>query len=120
MTLNNKNSMKNITNGDSGSILSSLFRNILNDLGVTITSYEIMLDKYIERNGMTKITREKSSVRGNLMKEFRKNTMSWNKFINGLMFLNVKKFTLRVEIHHSNNKVTTHYKHVLLDEGWEK
>lgn len=108
----------NIKTGNNDSILASLFRTILFDIGIDTGKFNILLERYMIRAGLPNNIRESSSVRGNLKKELLKNSISWKVFIKGLMFLNITKFELVIRLHHSNKIVTEHKKTVALDEDF--
>jgi hypothetical protein len=62
-------------------------------------------------------TKERSSVRGNLRKEFMKNTMTWRVFYRGLSFINVVKLELVVVLHSVGRKhPTVHQMQVIIDD----
>ena len=97
-----------ILTGTSDSILSALFRSILYDIGITPTRFNILLERYMINANLPKNTKESSSLRGNLKKELLKGFMSWRVFIKGLVFLNIGKFDLSINLYHRNGSVTTH------------
>lgn len=103
-----------IRTGSTDSILASLFRTILFDLGITPNRFNSLLERYIITANIPKNIKEISSLRGNLKKELLKTTMTWKVFIKGLVFLSVKKIDISIRLHHSNNKITEHYKSVTL------
>ncbi len=104
-----------IKTGTSDSILASLFRTILHDLGITATRFNILLEKYIIKAGIPKNVKDISSQRGNLKKELLKNTMTWKVFIKAMIFLNVNKIDIRIRLHHPTGTITEHHKSVILD-----
>jgi hypothetical protein len=105
-----------IMTGTSDSILASLFRTILIDLGITPMRFNVLLEKYIDKSNIPKNIKEVSSLRGNLKKELLKSTMSWKGFIKGLIFINIKRFEVRITLHHGSGKITEHYKSIVLDK----
>ena len=104
-----------IKTGPSDSVLASLFRTILMDLGITAIRFEKLLDRYIIQAKLPNNIKEASSQRGNLRKELLKTTMTWKVFIKGLMFLNIIKFDVSIRLHHPNGRLTEHTKTVRLD-----
>jgi hypothetical protein len=108
-----------IKTGPSDSVLASLFRTILMDLGITAIRFEKLLDKYIIQAKLPNNIKDASSQRGNLRKELLKTTMTWKVFIKGLMFLNVIKFDISVKLYHPNGRLTEHIKTVRLDRDME-
>ena len=108
-----------IKTGPSDSVLASLFRTVLMDLGITAIRFEKLLDRYIIQAKLPNNVKEASSQRGNLRKELLKTTMSWKVFIKGLMFLNVIKFDITIRLYHPAGRVTEHIKTVRLDRDPE-
>lgn len=104
-----------IKTGSTDSILASLFRTILYDLGITPSRFDTLLEKYIIRANIPTNIKEASSRRGNLRKELMSTSMSWKVFIKGLVFINIYKFDVSVRLYHRNNKITEHFKSVSLE-----
>lgn len=104
-----------IRTGSSDSILASLFRTILSELGINWARFNVLLERYVVRANIPLNVKEISSVRGNLKKELLKSVMSWKVFIKGLMFLNVRKFEITVRLYHASGMITEHGKEVILD-----
>lgn len=106
-----------IWTGTPDSILSSLYRNVLNDLGIKEFPFYVKIDKFINRTVKVDDIKELSSIKGNLKKELLKSVMTWKVFIKGLMVLNVEKFDLAIEIKTSDkeNNVAKHIQTVVLD-----
>lgn len=90
------------------SILNILFWRVLNDVGVKPAAFSDMIDRYISRHNKTIELRKISSVRGNLKKEFFKDTMTWRVFVKGLLILNIPKFSITLTLYHPTGKITTH------------
>jgi len=103
-----------IKNGDSDSILASLFRTILDDLNIDIKRFDSLLENYITRCKLPKDPKNLSIVRSNKKRELLSLKLSWKVFIKGLMFLNVKKFDIQITLHHANKVKTVHSKSVIL------
>ena len=103
-----------IKSGTSDSILASIFRNILMDLGITATRFDKLLARYISNSLIPVNIKESSSRRGNLKKELMKSSMSWKVFIKGLVFLNVKKFEISIRIFHDSDYITDHKRTIVL------
>jgi hypothetical protein len=108
--LKQQNSKNSIVNTDSGSILASLFRKIMYELGITPSKFSIMLERYIVNAGLpgTDNSRDAATMRGNIKKELLKTTMTWNNFIKGLKFLNAIRLELKITIHYNEDKKTSH------------
>lgn len=107
--------IEEIRTGTSDSILASLLRTILMDIGITPMQFDRLLERYIVNAQMPYNVKEVSNQRGNLKKELLKSAMTWKVFIKGLVFLNIKRFNLTVTLHHANGSVTSHSKSVTLD-----
>jgi hypothetical protein len=103
-----------IRNGTSDSVLASLFKTILMDLGITAMRFDQLIDRYMVAALISNI-KEVSSQRGNLKKELLKSQMSWKVFIKGLVFLNISKFDITVTLTHANGRSTIHTKSIKLD-----
>ena len=97
------------------SVLSALFRESLVKLNITTSKFDDLLAKYIIKANIPVNIKEVASTRGNIKKEFMKESMSWKVFIKTLMFLNVRQFTIGVNLYHPNGKVTAHYRTITLD-----
>ena len=52
-----------------------------------------------------------------LYEELLKSTMTWKVFIKGLLFINVKKFDIKITLYHANGSITNHNKTVVLDQN---
>lgn len=104
-----------IKTGTSDSILASLFRTILFDLGITATRFNILVEKYIIKAAIPKNVKDISTQRGNLKKELLKSTLTWKVFIKAMVFLNVMKIDIRIRLHHCSGTITEHHKTVVLD-----
>lgn len=111
----NKPLVAPLRSGASESVLASLYRAILFNLNMDIPKFTRLTDQYIIRAGIPYNSKESTSVRGNLKKELLGDRMSWKVFMKGLVFLNVNKFKLTVELHHNNNTITKHEKTIVLD-----
>lgn len=70
-------------------ILPKLFRNILADLNVDNSKFELLMKKYLNdpRNGFSNDPKKRSSERSNLMKEVVRSTMTFKVFIKCIRFL---------------------------------
>lgn len=96
-------------------VLASLYRDIVSDLGITAARFNMLVDKYVLANAVNYNQRELISQKGNVKKELTKDVLSWKKFINGLVVLNIKKIKLTVELEHTNTKITRHSKTIILN-----
>jgi hypothetical protein len=99
---------------DSNKAISILFHDVLFEMNVNTSKFSSLIAEYIEKANIPSNIKEISSTRGNIKKELLKNTISWKVFIKGLMFLNVSRFDIGVSLHHTNGKITNHYRSVNL------
>lgn len=97
--------------GGVSQILAKLYKKILVELNMNdLTIWEGMMVRFITSpwSGIPDNRRDRSSARGNLQKELLTDSMSWKVFCKGLRFLQIKKFKIVIEAHHSSGKVTVH------------
>lgn len=103
-----------IWNGTSDSILSSLYRGILIDLGFEETRWKNLVDRYVQKvmipakYDLTNIENDKdlqakvlediSSTRTNMYRELMEPTMTWKFFLKGIPVLGVKKMVFHVSM----------------------
>lgn len=96
-----------IRTGTADSVLSSMYRDILNDLHIKEEGRFIMLlNKYITKITPPEDANEISSLRNNLRKELLKSVMTWKVFVKGLKALNVKKLDVALHLKVSSSDVT--------------
>lgn len=107
---------EDINTGTTDSVLASMFRTILFDLGITPSRFDRLLDRYITDARLPNI-KEASSLKGNLRKELMKTSMSWKVFVKALVFLNIKKFEIEIRLTHGHAAIgdTIHRKIIVLD-----
>jgi hypothetical protein len=101
-----------LNSGGADSVLASLFRSILLDLGINWGRFDALLSEYVGRNLQTEGNKDKSSQRGNLKRELLGDSVTWKVFCKGLKFLHVWKFQITIHAHHENGKITVHSKTV--------
>lgn len=99
---------EDIKTGTSDSILASLFRTILSDIGMDIYRFNGLLLKHLSRVNSNLNIREISSIRGNLSNELLRSVMTWKVFIKGLLFLNVQKFDLNLTLESDQGQMSVH------------
>lgn len=97
------------TKGING-ILAALWRVMLRDLRVTPGKWGSLMHDYVldSRNGVPDNTKDRTSMRGNLIKEFSREGLTWKVFCKGLRFLQIIKIDLTITAHHENGRITTH------------
>ena len=104
-----------IRSGTPNSILASLYRQILQDLGIDGVKFNYLMAKYIQAANIPNNTVEVASTRGNLKRELMKLAMSWKTLVKGILALKVRKFDITITLHHAKGTVTSHSKTVTLD-----
>lgn len=96
-------------------LLAKMFKDVMFNTGITMTQFMRLLADYIHKTNTPINAKEVSSTRGNLKKELFKPTISWKVFVKALAFLQVRRFTLGIYLHHPNGKITEHLQSVSLD-----
>ena len=104
-----------IKTGTPNSILASLYRQILQDIGIDGVKFNYLMAKYIQAAKIPNNTMEVASTRGNLKRELMKTAMSWKTIVKGILALNVRRFDITITLHHAKGTVTSHSKSVTLD-----
>jgi hypothetical protein len=91
-------------------ILASLFRQMLGDLNISIARWGSLMADFISdaRNNVPNNQKDRTSMRGNLTKEFSRPQMTWKVFCKGLRFLQITKIELTIRAHHPNGRTTSH------------
>lgn len=107
---------EDIKTGTPDSILASLFRTILNDIGMDIYRFNSLLLKYLTRINTELNFREIASIRGNLSNELLKSVMTWKVFMKGLLFLNVQRFIILLTLENDKGELSQHEYHVDMKE----
>jgi hypothetical protein len=104
--------------GNARGILARLFRKILADLSVTYYHWDMLMEKYLDnpRNRVPSNTKERSSARGNLNKELRRESMTWKVFDKALRFLGPVRAEFSVKLTWQNKRTSVHSVEVLLGE----
>lgn len=87
-----------ITTGMPDSILSGLYRTVLNDLGIEEVRFINLVHKYIERTSSPTGAKELSSVKGNFRNELLKSVMTWKVFVKGLQVINIVKCRIGIQV----------------------
>lgn len=114
LTIKSNSNPNAIRSGVSDSILASMFRTIMEEIGINETRWNHLMTDYVldKNNCIPNNNKDQSSARGNLQKELLKNKMSWKVFCKGIRFLNIIKFDFIIRAHHPNGKITEHTKTV--------
>lgn len=97
--------------GQARNVLARLFRQILRDLNIKHSDWHHLMLRYLNdpRNKIPPNGKDKSSARGNLNKELRRNRMTWKVFFDkAIPFLNPKKVRFIMEMEWQNGRTTRH------------
>jgi len=110
-------------------VLVRLFRVIIHDLGINGMRWSRLMEDYlpveladVERKRRQKKNyveppadqivemnrRDRTSVRGNLNKEFNRNIMTWKVFCKAMRFLQFRSFKIVIVAVHKNGAITEH------------
>lgn len=81
-------------------VLTVLWRQLLFVLSIDGWRWDKLMRKYLAdpRNGIQNNSRDRSSARGNLNKELKKDDMSWRVFLKALRFLDTVRVVFTVKI----------------------
>ncbi len=94
-------------------VLWDLFCNIISALNMNVYTWNSLMVNYVkkqERHFQNR--RDTASIRGNLNKEFTRGNMTWKVFCKGLMFLQVVKFKISIDLTFATGR-TTHHEQVV-------
>lgn len=99
-------------------ILAALARRLIGELGISVPKWQRLMADFVSdsRNGVKDNQKERTSARGNLMKEFGRETMTWKVFIKFLRFLQAVRFKLILEITWASGR-TSHHESKDIDLG---
>lgn len=102
--------LKLTRSGGPSTVLANLFRRTIIDLGISLQQWSFLLNRYITdpRNGIPANARDQSVARGNMQKEFFKNTMTWKFFYRAMKVLGAVRFEISITFHHANGTKTVH------------
>lgn len=92
-------------------VLSRLWRNMLDDLGINKSGkFDQLLNAYLRdgRNGIPNNRKDITSARGNLVKELTKTQMTWKVFMKAMKFLQLTEIELTITATHANGRKTVH------------
>lgn len=93
-----------------GGILAGLFARIIYEMGISVPRWLSLMNDFVHdsQNSKAENQKDRTSMRGNLTKEFSRDQMTWKVFIKGLRFLQIQKIQLTITAYHANGKVTQH------------
>lgn len=98
------------TSGISG-VLASLFRQMTGDLGINPMKWSHLMDEYVQIESIhhnKDNRRDRTSIRGNLNKEFARPRMTWKVFCRAMMLLKIRRFGIIIVAEHHDNRKTVH------------
>lgn len=96
--------------GQSSNPLAKLYRTILLDKNITHNTIDHYLNQYLDDpiHGIPKNSKDRSSERGNLLKQLGKNSISWKIFTKGLQLLRPRAVRLTLTFTDQRGEVTYH------------
>ena len=114
-------------------VLTNAFRSIVQDMGINPYEYNSLMEQYLQHEvsalekkrrerearrkpGSTEPPinhaelnrRDRTTTRGNLNKEFGRDTMTWKVFCKALAFLQVRRFRLVLIVEKRNGEISNH------------
>lgn len=118
---NQKHTMNNIvadpftyadlTYNSANGILAAMFYRILGERKISLPAWGQLMNDFVSdaRNGLKDDNqKDKTSMRGNLTKEFSRLAMTWKVFIKGLKILQVVRFRVHIEAQYATGKPVLH------------
>lgn len=90
--------------------LAKMYRTILLDLAINHSSIDHYLNQYLDdpRLRIPKNSKDRSSERGNLLKQLGKDSLSWKIFTKGLRLLRPKHIKFTIEFTNQRGETTSH------------
>lgn len=91
-------------------VLTHIFRKILMERGVNSYVWDRYMRSYLQNplNQVPQNSKDRSSARGNLNKELRRDKMSWKVFVKALRFLGPMRIKFEVHLLWGNGETTVH------------
>lgn len=99
-----------------GGVLAGLGARIIYEMKISVPRWLSLMNDFVTdaRNGaQTENQKDRTSMRGNLTKEFSRPQMTWKVFIKLLRFLQIVKFQLTITAYHATGKVSQHHSKVI-------
>lgn len=96
--------------GSSNTILAELFRKIITQSGLTASAFIDLVDRWLNSNAaaMGNDPVKLMQMRSNIQKGIHQNTMTWADFCRRLLYINVKRFHIRITLERSGGNTSTH------------
>lgn len=90
--------------------LAKMYRTILLDLAIDHSSIDHYLNQYLDDPNLRipKNSKDRSSERGNLLKQLGKDTLSWKIFSKGIRLLRPKRVRFTIEFTDQRDRTTKH------------
>ena len=93
-------------------VLTRLWRNMLGDLNISGLRWSTYMEAYVrkecERLNRDNNRVDRTSIRGNLVKEFIRPRMTWKVFFKGMVFLKIRRFKIIIVAEHEDGRITEH------------
>ena len=106
-----------IKSGSAESVLASLYRKILRDLGISMSRYDTLLMKFVKRIYANKPSiKDQTTIKSNQYKELLKEKITFKVFMKGLSVLNFKKFDIIIRLYHHDGTTTVHERTVIVND----
>lgn len=96
-------------------VLAGLFARVLYELKIGPLRWYALMADFINdsRNATVSNQKDRTSMRGNLLKEFSKEQMTWKVFMKGLRFLQVQRFQITIHAWHANGSESVHHSKII-------
>lgn len=97
-----------------GAALFRMFVTMMADLGIasqhSLHRWNLLMEKYLAdpKNCVPNTPKDRTSRRGNLIKEFTKYQMTWKVFLNSLRFFGVVKFEFSIKAYYQDGRTSIH------------
>lgn len=96
---------------EEGTILASLFRKIVRELGINPGRFSQLIDVHVNKINVKakKHAYIKTTFRSQVVNKLISESITWKVFIQGILnVLNIPKMKIHVELYHRNSTKTTH------------
>lgn len=100
---------------DPDKVLYALYKDLNVQTRTNMARFNKLFDMYAVRSHIPMNMKDISSARGNLNKEFKKDTMSWKVFIKGLIFLTATNVEFGIYLPRADGTVIHSFQKVVLD-----
>ena len=97
----------NIAGGSTDAILASMFKGMLNTLGVDPMRLDSLVNRFINVH-LSVEDRAKLGIRSGIIKDLLEDSITWKTFLIGLKILRTKEVTIHLRLTHYNRMRTEH------------